>query len=147
MARGAALPALEQIPRDKLSGWTQPEDVDQLEWFASPDDICRAYSGLAQENARPEDHGIGAALSINDGGIALPRSQYPTVWFKGGSEPGVLTLNYLVRTSDGRTLVASVMLSNPKTASTDTGVVTALAVGRGVIQLAEQQTRALHSGN
>ncbi|MEV0150660.1 MULTISPECIES: serine hydrolase [unclassified Nonomuraea] len=29
------------------------------------------------------------ALSINDAGLALDKAQGPSVWFKGGSEPGV----------------------------------------------------------
>lgn len=140
-ARGLALTALERIPRSSLSSWAPPRDVDQVEWFASPADICRAYSGLWQENARPGDSDIGAALSINNGGIALPTTEYPTIWFKGGSEPGVLTVNYLTRTADGRILVCSIMLSDPKTDTTDPGEVQALAVARGAIMLTDRATR------
>jgi hypothetical protein len=25
---------------------TEPRDVDTIEWFASPDDLCRMFSGL-----------------------------------------------------------------------------------------------------
>ncbi len=55
-------------------------------------------------------------LSVNDGGVALPRSTWSRVWFKGGSEAGVLTLGYLARDTAGRTFVVVAMLENPTTA-------------------------------
>ena len=44
---------------------------------------------------------MASTLQINDGGVGLDPGQWPTVWYKGGSETGVLTLNYLARTSGG----------------------------------------------
>ena len=35
------------------------------------------------------------------------------MWFKGGSEAGVLDLSYLARTDDGRTFVVTVMGVDP----------------------------------
>jgi hypothetical protein len=131
-ARPAALTGLERLPLTGLTSWPRPEKIDQLEWFGSPDDICRAFSGLQKEN-QPE---IGHALSLNDGGLGLDRAKFPEVWFKGGSEPGVLTLNYLARTADGRSLVTSVMVSDP-VASLDENHVTArgIAVAKGAVAL------------
>ncbi|WIY02484.1 serine hydrolase [Amycolatopsis mongoliensis] len=108
-ARSAAVAGLERLPLTGLQGWQAPEKIDDIEWFGSPADLCRAFSGLQKEN-QPE---IGHALSLNDGGLGLDRAKFPEVWFKGGSEPGVLTLNYLARTADGRSLVTSVMVSDP----------------------------------
>lgn len=131
-ARPAAVAGLERLPLTGLTSWPGPEKIDQLEWFGSPDDICRAFSGLQKEN-QPE---IGHALSLNDGGLGLDKATFPEVWFKGGSEPGVLTLNYLARTADGRSLVTSVMVSDP-VAPLDENHVTArgIAVARGAVAL------------
>ncbi|MFJ1763652.1 serine hydrolase [Amycolatopsis sp. NPDC088138] len=131
-ARPAAVAGLERLPLTGLTSWPAPEKIDQLEWFGSPDDICRAFSGLQKEN-QPE---IGHALSINDGGLGLDKAKFPEVWFKGGSEPGVLTLNYLARTADGRALVTSVMVSDP-VAPLDEGHVSAqgIAVAKGAVAL------------
>lgn len=139
--RTAELSTLDQIPLSQLHAWTQPEKIDQIEWFASPADICRAYAGLWRQNAQPGLSQIGAALSINDGGIGLDPGQYPVVWFKGGSEPGVLTLNYLARSAGGQLIVSSLMLASPS-ASFDEAAITAqvLALARGGIQLAGQQS-------
>lgn len=110
--RPAALDAADRVPLTDISAWSKPEKIDQLEWFGSPTDMCRAFSGLWRQNAQPGLSPIGTALSINDGGLGLDPSQYPTVWFKGGSEPGVFTLNYLVRSAGGQLVETSVMLGD-----------------------------------
>lgn len=131
-ARPAAVAGLERLPLTGLQGWTAPEKIDDIEWFGSPDDICRAFSGLRKEN-QPE---IGHALSLNDGGLGLDRAKFPDVWFKGGSEPGVLTLNYLARTADGRSLVTSVMVSDPVTALNENHLAArGIAVAKGAVAL------------
>jgi hypothetical protein len=66
-----------------------PTDIETLEWFASPDDICRAFAGLEQLAAQSGLAHLGSILSANNLGIELDPPQWPTVWFKGGSEPGV----------------------------------------------------------
>ena len=78
---------------------------------------------------------LGPILSANSGGIGLDPAQWPTVWFKGGSEPGVLTLGYLATNSKGQTFVVVAMLSDPAAAlppSTPTGL---LAIVRGAFDL------------
>jgi hypothetical protein len=90
-----------------------PADIDTLEWFASPDDICHAFAGLQQLAAQPRLAPLGPILSANDGSIGLAPAQWPTVWFKGGSEPGVLTLGYLATNSKGQTFAVVAMLANP----------------------------------
>lgn len=110
--RRAMLPELDAVPRTEITGWKNPENLDTIEWFGSPNDICRAYAGLWQ---RSRTHGlapVGQALSLDDEGVGLPQSGYPDVWYKGGSEPGVLTMNFLAHTRDGRTFVTSVMLTD-----------------------------------
>jgi hypothetical protein len=134
--RASALAALDRIPLSQIQPWTQPELINQLEWFASPTDICRAYAGLWHENAQPGMGAIGDALSINDGSIGLDRTTYPLIWFKGGSEPGVLTVNYLARASTGQLLVSSLMLANPGSAFDEAAIIgEVLALARGGIQL------------
>ena len=138
--RAHALPLIGQIPRSEIKPWTQPRKIDQIEWFGSPRDMCRAYAGLWQQNAQPGLAPVGAALSINDGGIGLDRARYPVVWFKGGSEPGVLTSNHLALTADGQVLVTSIMLANPAAPFDHATVLNELsAIARGGIELADEE--------
>jgi hypothetical protein len=56
---------------------------------------------------------LAGILERNDGGMSLDPSRWRPVWFKGGSEPGVLTLSYLATTRTGQAYVASVLAENP----------------------------------
>ncbi|MER7130898.1 serine hydrolase [Streptosporangium saharense] len=84
--------------------WTTPREVDTIEWFGSPRDVCRAYAGLTRLNSRTLDR----TLSGFDG-LELDARKWPTVWFKGGSEVGLLDLAYLGRSSSGRTYVVTAL--------------------------------------
>ncbi len=130
--RHAMLPAIGAVPRTAIEPWTEPRDLESIEWFGSANDMCRALAGLWEMNS-PR---VGTAMSISDGGIGLDRTEYPTVWFKGGSEPGLLVLNHLARTGDGRIAVASVMLSDPNGALDPNATTEAFALVRGGLELA-----------
>lgn len=135
--RRLVLPAVGRLPLDDVRPWTSPRALDTVEWFGSPSDVCDAYAGLQRQSARPGGEPVARALSLNDGGIALDRGGYPEIWFKGGSEVGVLDLTYRVRTADGRTLVTSIMLSNPAAPLPEATVVPeAQALIRGALALA-----------
>jgi hypothetical protein len=113
-ARAAYLRStIDAVPVGAEVAVSSPRDVDTIEWFASPDDLCRAFVGLRSLRAERGLGPIGTVLSVNDGGIDLSASLWPTVWFKGGSEPGVLTLGYLARDNKGQTFVVVVMIDNP----------------------------------
>jgi hypothetical protein len=109
---------VDRVPLSALhvtppTGWTQPRDVGTIEWFASPADICRVYASLAALSRQPGLAPIASILAINDGSMALDPRQWTSLWFKGGSEPGVLTLNYLATTRTGQTYVVSALATNP----------------------------------
>jgi beta-lactamase class A len=104
----APLPALAAA-----AAWTTPRDINSLEYFASANDICRAYTSLAALTRRPGLAQVGEVLSLNDDGLALDPAQWKTTWFKGGSEPGVLTMTYLATTRTGRSYVVAALAENP----------------------------------
>jgi len=93
--------------------WTTPRDINSLEYFASADDICRAFTSLAALAQRPGLSPLGQVLSLNDDGLQLDPDQWKTTWFKGGSEPGVLTLAYLATTRTGKSYVVTVLAEDP----------------------------------
>ena len=111
--RTAELAAVDRIPLARAKDWASPRKIGQIEWFASPTDMCRAYAGLWRQYGQPGQAPIGGALSINPGSIALSPHAYPVVWFKGGSEPGVETLNYFTRAASGHLIVVSLMMADP----------------------------------
>jgi hypothetical protein len=122
------------LTQANAAAWTTPRDIDSIEWFASPADICGAYASL--DNLAASDKNIGRTLEINNGGLGLDPSQWPAVWFKGGSEPGVLTLNYLATTSGGQTYLVSVLAENPTGTISDSAAEALLGAVKGAFQLA-----------
>ncbi|MGP4093606.1 serine hydrolase [Nonomuraea sp. KM90] len=123
-----------KAPLSEFEPWTAPRELDTVEWYASPADICRAYAGLVKLG----DPRIGEAMSISDAGLGLDRAQWPTVWFKGGSEPGVSDLGFLARTSGGRTYVVTTMAVDPKAPIKQQTGPEQLAVARGAFTLAKE---------
>jgi Beta-lactamase enzyme family/ORF 12 gene product N-terminal len=102
------------LPAVSAAGaWTTPRDINSLEYFASASDICHAYASLAALARRPGLSPIGQVLSLNDDGLQLDPAQWKATWFKGGSEPGVLTLAYLATTRTGQSYVVTVLAENP----------------------------------
>jgi beta-lactamase class A len=122
------LPLSQALLQNLILGTASPTDIDTIEWFASPDDICRAFAGLQQLATQPRLAPLGSILSANNGSIGLDLAQWPTVWFKGGSEPGVLTLGYLATNSKDQTFVVVAMLSNPAAVLSPSAVPGLLAI-------------------
>lgn len=129
---------VDRVPLGTLSTppWTAPRDIDSLEWFASPADICRVYASLAALARQPGLAPLARILELNSGGIGLSSSQWQPPWFKGGSEPGVLTLNYLATTRSGRTYVVSVLAENPSAPIAPKATPTLLSAIKGALTLA-----------
>nr|WP_278254217.1 serine hydrolase [Sphingobium sp. BYY-5] len=73
-----------------------PIAIDSVEWFASPRDMIAQIDWL-------RFHG-GDALSIlavNPGIAPADAKRWRYLGFKGGSEPGVIAMNFLVQAQDG----------------------------------------------
>jgi hypothetical protein len=126
---------VDPLPLSEAQGSTEPRDIDKIEWFGSPDDICRAFAGLRQLSHQSKLSPIASILSVNKGSLGLDPPQWPTVWFKGGSEPGVLTLGYLATDSRGQTFVVSAMLSNADAALAPSATLALLDVVVGAFAL------------
>jgi beta-lactamase family protein len=127
---------LSALPVTAQTGWTQPRDIGTIEWFASPADICRVYASLAALSRQPGLAPVASILEINNGSLGLAPGQWSTVWFKGGSEPGVLTLNYLATTRTGQSYMVSVLAANPTTPIPPTSTVQLLGAVKGALTLA-----------
>ena len=87
-----ALPSIDELA-DIDDVWSSPIEIDTLEWFATPADICRVLGRLAL------DPDARAILETSPG---VPSAQWERVGFKGGSEPGVLAVAWVVEDETGR---------------------------------------------
>jgi hypothetical protein len=125
--------SVDPVPlADIASGFSsEPRYIDKIEWFASPDDACRAFAGLQLLSKKPPvSPSLSTALSREVAGIGLNPDVWPTVWFKGGSEPGVLTLGWLATNTRGKTFVVEGMVSNPDAALSSGSITDLVALAK-----------------
>ncbi len=90
---------LDAIPVEAFLG--DPVRPDELEWFAAPTDLVRILAILL-EGARtdPALAPVEAILTANPG-LPDAEGRWRTIAFKGGSEPGLITMAWLVEGADG----------------------------------------------
>jgi beta-lactamase class A len=113
--RRALLPALERVEAaalDPSRSGGRPAEIATVEWFASPADIVRTLDWLR----RSGDRTALDLLAINPGLGGALAGDFAYFGFKGGSEPGVLNLSFLLKTRSGRWLAVSATWNNPAAA-------------------------------
>jgi beta-lactamase class A len=113
--RARLLPRVDRLTPTlaEAEGWTAPRSISTLEWFASPADLAGAISRLVGESRQPGLGPLRRILSINPG-ISLDSATWPYVGYKGGSEPGVISLTWYLQRHDGHTFVLSLVLNDPR---------------------------------
>jgi hypothetical protein len=89
-----------------------PVRIDSVEWFASAADLVRAMDWLRLH----ADDSAKAILAISPGLPQQARATLAYAGFKGGSEPGVANLTYLIQTRAGGWYAVSVGWNNPAAA-------------------------------
>jgi hypothetical protein len=98
-------PSLEDINAAFASG---PRALD-IEWFASPADLARLFAHM-RATADPEAFEI---MAINPSATPAILANWDYIGFKGGSEPGVLNLTWLLTDKAGRDWVLTLGWNNP----------------------------------
>lgn len=93
------------------ASWKSPRFIDTIEWFATPKDACRAIAAIRDLASEPGQEPAKTAMTTNPG---VPVSDnWDTVWFKGGSEPGVINLTFLVEHNSGARYALSLTANDP----------------------------------
>ena len=101
-------------PISDVVAWTSPVAIDTIEWFATMRDIEHALLSLRDAWARP---GLEPVKDIMMANLGLPfdRDIWSLVAFKGGSEPGVLALGWLLERSDGEVFTFALAVNDTTT--------------------------------
>jgi len=96
------------VPTTDLISWKEPREIKRVEWFAAGDDICQTMAGFLTRAAN-DKAALDPALAILSKNPGLPaiKDSFRFVGFKGGSEPGVFSLNWLLQREDQRWFVVS----------------------------------------
>lgn len=80
----------------------------------------------------------GALSLMGTRNLGLDEETWPVGWFKGGSEPGVISRNFVAGSAEsGETYVVSIMVSDPnEDVSAEADVSELLAVAAGAFEIA-----------
>ncbi|MBI6546929.1 MAG: serine hydrolase [Cyanobacteria bacterium NC_groundwater_1444_Ag_S-0.65um_54_12] len=89
----------------------QPTAVDQVEWFASSRDMVRAMNWIRCQADQKLVRPALDLLAINHG-IAFDREVWSYVGYKGGSEPGVRNMTFLLHSKARNWYAMSASLVN-----------------------------------
>jgi beta-lactamase class A len=76
----------------------KPRSIDSVEWFASPADMARTLDWLRVKGGNE----TLSILAVNPGIPPADAESFAYLGYKGGSEIGVMAMNLLVKTKDGR---------------------------------------------
>ncbi len=99
--REATALTLDKIDNETLS--KGPNAVDSIEWFASPTDLLWLLSHL---KAQKNDEAL-AIMGINPGLSPAAAKKWRYVGYKGGSEPGVISMSFLLQSPKGKWTVVT----------------------------------------
>ncbi|MDX3900169.1 MAG: serine hydrolase [Sphingobium sp.] len=88
---------------------TTPTAIDSIEWFASPAQTLALLDRLrtAGEDALP-------IMAVNPGIAPGDAARWRFFGYKGGSEPGVIAMNFLARAKDGRWYALAAAWNDPR---------------------------------
>jgi hypothetical protein len=106
---------LPKIKRENISMWTLPYYIDKVEWFASAKDLCNVMNWIRINSENEKEDRTRNILSINPG-TNISNDKWNYVGYKGGSEPGVMSMNYLLRSSQGEWFAFSCSVNSKLTA-------------------------------
>jgi beta-lactamase class A len=117
-------PSLDQINAAFAQG---PKALD-VEWFASPADLAKLLAYMR----RTADPKVFDIMAINPSATPGIKANWDYIGFKGGSEPGVINLTWLLTDKAGRDHVLTLGWNNPA-AVLDEGKL--LAIGQRILLL------------
>ncbi len=106
-----ALPA--ELPAVTTLTSASPTAINTIEWFASPKEVAMAHAWLDKRAELPGMEPLREILGTNPG-LPLDDKVWKRHSFKGGSEPGVLALSWLLERADGKRFVLAINTSSDK---------------------------------
>ena len=89
--------------------FTQPTAIDSLEWFASGHDLA----ALLRRIAALEDPTAREIMAVTPAVPEPKRADWSYIGYKGGSEPGVLNLTWLLQDKAGEWRILTMSWNNP----------------------------------
>jgi beta-lactamase class A len=111
-----------------LTDFDEPLDPDLLEWFATPNDMCRVMVHL-WGSGDP----VAQEILTTNPGVAPEPGTWAEVAFKGGSEPGLIAATWLTTDDAGRMFVYAGSVVNPDQLLDDLETILLMAAARDLM--------------
>jgi beta-lactamase class A len=109
------------LPRLDLSVYIGgPNQIDTVEWFASPADIARLLAMLERDG----DPVTRAILQVNAGIPPVSAGRWAYLGYKGGSEPGVMAMSFVAHGTTGERYIVTALVNDPAAEIDQPGFVT-----------------------
>jgi beta-lactamase class A len=105
-------PLADDLVEEETFVWTRPRQIETIEWFASPADLCRAVAALDDLAADSDLAPLPDLLSAVPG-IVFDARVWSYVGFKGGYETGVFNNTWLLERGDGRRFALTATINDP----------------------------------
>jgi len=86
-----------------------------VEWFASPADLVRTMDWIRRNTGKGPGAEARRILAMNPGVGPAAAANWGYVGYKGGSEPGVIGMSFLLQAKDSRWYALSASWNNPAT--------------------------------
>ncbi len=96
-----------------VANWRLPYEVDRIGWFATADDVSRLVFALVRASRGKGMEPLANALRLSD---ALTESGSPawmSAGIKSGSEPGVLSMVWVLQRADGKWFILVLIANDP----------------------------------
>lgn len=89
-----------------------PVAIDSIEWFASPMDVATLLNNMRSAATKP----LLDILSVNKGVAPASAAKWAYLGYKGGSEPGVISMSFLAKSKAGSYYSITGSWNNPAAA-------------------------------
>ncbi len=90
-----------------------------VEWFASPSDLVRTMDWIRRNTESGPGAEARRILAMNSGVGPAAAANWRYVGYKGGSEPGVIAMSFLLRAKNGDWYALAASWNNPASAVDD----------------------------
>lgn len=126
------LASVDLLTIDLGAFMADPVRPDELEWFATPLDLCRVLARLLEASERP---GLAPLADILTGNPGVPATagRWDQIAFKGGSEPGLITMAWAVTDDAGHRYALTGSVVNPDEAFDPGEAILLLAAARDLL--------------
>ena len=101
LEKEAAALSYERIDLTNLG--SGPVAIDSIEWFASPSDIANLLGNIRQTGSQTALD----VMAVNKGVTPVSANKWQYLGYKGGSEPGVISMSFLAQSKAGEWYVIS----------------------------------------